>query len=86
MPRFIPSHAALTDLAADVLWHATGFAQTLFDLVTVVALGLALHAVWVSDTAPVSTQQASVVTPASPICDSSSDTCITAIVLKPVES
>jgi hypothetical protein len=86
MPRFIPSQATLTDLADDVLWHATGFAQTVFDLVTVAALGLALHAVWVGDVAPVSTLQASVVIPASPLCDTASDTCITAMVLAPVES
>lgn len=91
MTRFIPSRTALTDLADDVLWHVTGIAQTVFDLVTVVALGLALHAVWVGDAArPASTQQASVTTHASPLpaprCDTTSDTCITAMVLKPVES
>ena len=91
MFRFIPTQAALTDLADDVVLHATGIAQGLFDLVTVVALGLAIYATGVDHAAgglPVSTLQASVAATVTSqgLCDKTSDTCITAMVLKPLES
>ena len=88
MFRFIPTQTALVDFADDMVWHATGMAQGLFDLVTVVALGLAVYATGVdhkADGLPVSTLQASVAATAMS-CDKASDTCITAMVLKPLES
>ena len=93
MSRFIPSHEPLAGFANDVVWHVTGFAQTVLDLITLAALGLALYATWMDDAAwqrSVSAHQASSVTPASPVptghCDATSDTCITAMVLEPLES
>jgi hypothetical protein len=93
MSRFVRSHEPLAGFANDVVWHVTGFAQTMLDLITLAALGLALYATWTDDDAwqrAASAHQASIVTPARPVptgrCDATNDTCITAMVLQPLES
>ncbi|MBC7480206.1 MAG: hypothetical protein H7317_19300 [Pseudorhodobacter sp.] len=72
----------LIPYAEDIAWHATGIAQGLFDVATVVVLALAVYA---SDVGvqPVATAQSATVIPTPVVCLAN---CITAQVLKRQDS
>lgn len=72
----------LIPLAEDIAWHATGIAQGLFDVATVVVLALAVYA---SDVGvrPVVTAQTATVAPPPVVCVAN---CITAEVLERQDS
>ena len=83
MARFAPLKATLTDYAEDIAWHGMGLVHGLFDLMVVVAFGMAVYATGLGPEAAVDVPVAQAWTGHAPLACVTVGDCITATVLMP---